>query len=126
MKKRTFINILLCATMGAILYYAYNQIDHYLSYQVFAGNAWTILMYLFFSYTIAVIVCMPIIWSMKKLKIYNHFSILILSTLIIGVIITISNNGVLLQHPEGFVIGFISGSVFLILERINASNKALK
>jgi hypothetical protein len=37
----------------------------------------------------------------------------------------LSNNGILLQHPEGFVIGFIAGAVFLILERGNASNKRL-
>ena len=63
---------------------------------------------------------------MRKIKIYNPASVLVLSTLVVGMVIVVSNNGKLFQHPEGFVIGLIAGTVFLILERGNASNKALK
>ena len=125
MNKSTIINILICATLGAVLYYAFTQFNHYSSHQVFAGDAWTILLFLFFSYLVALIACVPIVWGMKKIEIYNPASVLVLSTLVVGVVIVFSNNGKLLQHPEGFVIGLIAGTVFLILERGNASNKAI-
>ena len=124
MNKKTISNIFVCATIGAIFLYAYNQIIHYVAYQVFAGDVWTILLYLLFSYIVAVIVVVPFVWGMKKLKIYSSLSVLMLSTLVIGIVIAYSHNGIILQHLEGFVIGFITGCIFLMLERINASNKA--
>lgn len=125
MNKSALINILICATLGAVLYYAFTQVDYYLSHKVFTGDTWTLLLFLFFSYLVALIACVPIVWGMRKIKIYNPVSILLVSTLVVGMVIAFSNTVTLLQHPEGFVIGFIAGIVFLILERGNASNKRL-
>lgn len=125
MNTRTLFNIFLCATFGAILYYAYGQIHHYMQHQVFPGDIWFLVLMLLFAYIVAGLICVPLIWVMRHFNIYNFTSVLFLSTIVVGIVISVSNNGILWQHPEGYVIGFISGCLFILLERRKASNKAL-
>jgi len=126
MNKRTFINIFICANIGAILLYAHDQISHYIEHNVYPGDAWTIALYLVFSYAVALIACTPIVFLMNKYSLNKPLYILFASAIVIGLVVAFAHNGNVWQHYEGFIVGLLAGISFVLIERNNASNKSLK
>lgn len=78
------------------------------------------LLILLFASAGTIFIAIPIYHILLKTKLNRNWLILLLGTAIGGAIIGSSHNGILWQHPEGFLVGFIAALTFILFREKSA------
>lgn len=78
------------------------------------------LLILLFASVGTIFLAIPTYHLLTKLKINKTWVILLFGALIGGIIVGYSHNGILWQHPEGFVVGLIAATTFVSFKEKNA------
>ena len=67
-----------------------------------------------------IFIAIPLYFVLLKTKFNKNWVIIIFGSLIGGAIIGYSHNGILWQHPEGFLVGLIAAITFISFREKNA------
>ena len=78
------------------------------------------LLILLFASAGTLFIAVPIYHVLLKTKFNKNWLILLLGTIIGGSIVGYYHNGILWQHPEGFIVGLIAALTFISFREKNA------
>jgi len=78
------------------------------------------LLILLFASAGTIFIAIPIYHILLKTKYNKNWLIVLLGTAIGGAIVGSSHNGILWQHPEGFIVGLIAALTFITFKEKNA------
>ena len=114
-ETRAFV---ISTTITSLLYWFYTTLEHwYLHGVISSGGIGFFLLILLFASAGTVFLAIPTYLILLKTKLDKNWILVLFGTSIGGIIIGSSNNGILWQHPEGFVAGLIASLVFIALRK---------
>lgn len=117
LKKNKYVKaFILCVFISAVIYTAYISYSHYIVNEVFPDSIiGFFFLVLAFSFIFALVLGAPMAYLFWRFKVKNIFPYLISGSCSVGFAVTVSNNFIFQQHPEGFIIGGIAGLMYWFL-----------